>query len=106
MEIFHLLPEPPPPTEGEKGGLSPPAPALPPPPLLLLHLLLHLLLPHLLLHLLLILHCSALHLTSASQHVAPDPAKGRLLPLGIYTVIHLYTSQFFNNVYFEIRYHL
>ena len=89
-------------TEGEKGGLSPPAPALPPPPLLLLHLLL----PHLLLHLLLILHCSALHLTSASQQVAPDPAIGRLRPLGIYTVIQLYTSQFFSNVYFEIRYHL
>ena len=34
------------------------------------------------------------------------PAKGRLRPLGIYTVIQLYTSQFFSNVYFEIRYHL
>ena len=94
---------------------SPAPPALPPPPLLLLHLLLHLLLlhlllhlllPHLLLHLLLILHCSALHLTSASQQVAPDPAIGRLRPLGIYTVIQLYTSQYFSKVYFKIRYHL
>ena len=93
---------PPPHTEGQKGGLSPPAPALPPPPLLLLHLLL----PHLLLHLLLILHCSALHLTSASQQVASDPAIGRLRPLGIYTVIQLHTSQYFSKVYFKIRYHL
>ena len=72
---------------------SPAPPALPPPPLLLLHLLL-------------ILHCSALHLTSASQQVAPDPAIGRLRPLGIYTVIQLHTSQYFSKVYFKIRYHL
>ena len=55
---------------------SPAPPALPPPPLLLLHLLL-------------ILHCSALHLTSARQQVAPDPAKGRLRPLGILCYMEL-----------------
>ena len=108
MENVNFWPEPPhPPHSGANGGVrpdklhytilysqsSPAPPALPPPPLLLLHLLL-------------ILHCSALHLTSASQQVAPDPAIGRLRPLGIYTVIQLYTSQYFSKVYFKIRYHL
>ena len=30
--------------------------------------------------------------------LAPDPARGRLRPLGIYTVIQLYTSQYFSKV--------
>ena len=51
---------------------------------------------------LLFLHCTSPLPASG----APDPAIGRLRPLGIYTVIQLYTSQYFSKVYFNIRYHL